>query len=90
MPDDLTRESLATVPDALISAMRPGRELTDLIAMCGTPCVIVSDNGTEITLNAVPECCGAAKTIGIIRARESHSRTHLSKFLPADRLPTAS
>ncbi len=37
------------------------RELTDLIAVRGKPGMIVSDNGTELTSNAVLEWCGTAK-----------------------------
>jgi putative transposase len=45
--DDVTRECLAAIPDTSISGMRVARELTDLIARCGKPGMIVSDNGTE-------------------------------------------
>ena len=37
------------------------RELTDLIALRGKPGMIVSDNGTELTSNAVLEWCGDAR-----------------------------
>ena len=59
--DDVTRECLAAVPDTSISGKRVVRELTDLIAMRGKPGMIVSDNGTELTSNAVLEWCGTAK-----------------------------
>ena len=59
--DDVTRECLAAVPDTSISGKRVVRELTDLIARRGKPGMIVSDNGTELTSNAVLEWCGAAK-----------------------------
>ena len=51
--DDVTRECLAAVPDTSISGRRVVRELTDLIALRGKPGMIVSDNGTELTSNAV-------------------------------------
>ena len=51
--DDVTRECLATVPDTSISGKRVVRELTALIAERGKPGMIVSDNGTELTSNAV-------------------------------------
>lgn len=51
--DDVTRESLLTVVDTSISGARVARELTDLIARRGRPEMIVSDNGTELTSNAV-------------------------------------
>ena len=59
--DDVTRECLAAVPDTSISGKRVVRELTDLIARRGKPGMIVSDNGTELTSNAVLEWCGAAR-----------------------------
>ena len=59
--DDVTRECLAAVPDTSICGKRVVRELTDLIAMRGKPGMIVSDNGTELTSNAVLEWCGTAK-----------------------------
>ena len=59
--DDVTRECLAAVPDTSISGKRVVRELTDLIAVRGRPGMIVSDNGTELTSNAVLEWCGEAR-----------------------------
>jgi putative transposase len=51
--DDVTRECLAAVPDTSISGLRVARELTALVALRGKPEMIVSDNGTELTSNAV-------------------------------------
>jgi len=59
--DDVTRECLAAVPDTSISGKRVARELTTLIATRGKPCMIVSDNGTELTSNAVLEWCSKAQ-----------------------------
>ena len=59
--DDVTRECLAAVPDTSISGKRVVRELVDLIAVRGKPGMIVSDNGTELTSNAVLEWCGEAR-----------------------------
>ena len=59
--DDVTRECLAAIPDTSISGRRVIRELTELIAKRGKPRTIVSDNGTELTSNAVLEWCGEAK-----------------------------
>ena len=56
--DDVTRECLAAVPDTSISGRRVMRELTELIAQRGRPGMIVSDNGTELTSNAVLAWCG--------------------------------
>jgi transposase InsO family protein len=51
--DDVTRECLAAVPDTSISGKRVARELTELIGRRGKPGMIVSDNGTEFTSNAI-------------------------------------
>ena len=54
-------ECLREVPDTSISGKRVVRELTDLIAQRGKPGMIVSDNGTELTSNAVLAWCGEAR-----------------------------
>ena len=59
--DDVTRECLRAVPDTSISGRRVVRELTDLITERGKPGMIVSDNGTELTSNAVLAWCGEAQ-----------------------------
>jgi putative transposase len=51
--DDVTRECLAAIPDTSISGKRVARELTELISTRGKPGMIVSDNGTEFTSNAI-------------------------------------
>src|ERR1700719_5187811 len=51
--DDVTRECLAAIPDTSISGRRVARELTALIERRGKPRMIVSDNGTEFTSNAI-------------------------------------
>jgi transposase InsO family protein len=51
--DDVTRECLAAIPDTSISGKRVTRELSALIERCRKPGMIVSDNGTEFTSNAV-------------------------------------
>ena len=51
--DDCTRECLALVADTSISGIRVARELDRLLAERGKPKTIVSDNGTELTSNAV-------------------------------------
>jgi putative transposase len=50
---DVTREYLAAIPDTSISGKRVARELTALIDARGKPQMIVSDNGTEFTSNAI-------------------------------------
>ena len=51
--DDFTRECLATVADNSISGIRVARELDRICEARGRPCMIVSDNGTELTSNAI-------------------------------------
>ncbi|MDE3760388.1 IS3 family transposase [Sinorhizobium meliloti] len=51
--DDVTRECLAAIPDTSISGRRVARELTTSIERRGKPGMIVSDNGTELTSNAI-------------------------------------
>jgi putative transposase len=51
--DDHSRECLALVPDTSIGGHRLARELDILLAERGKPHTIVSDNGTEMTSNAL-------------------------------------
>ncbi|MER8448365.1 IS3 family transposase [Mesorhizobium sp. M1066] len=51
--DDCTRECLALIVDTSLSGMRVARELDRLIAERGRPRMIVSDNGSEFTSNAI-------------------------------------
>lgn len=51
--DDCTRECLTTVADVSLSGRRVARELDLLIAMRTRPRSIISDNGTELTSNAI-------------------------------------
>jgi putative transposase len=51
--DDCTRESLALVADTSLSGVRVARELDRLMLERGKPKMIVSDNGSELTSNAI-------------------------------------
>jgi putative transposase len=51
--DDFNSECLASVPDFSLSGMRVIRELEAIIAVRGKLAMIFSDNGTELTSNAV-------------------------------------
>jgi len=51
--DDCTRECLAAVADVSLSGRRVARELDLLIAARAKPKSIISDNGTELTGNAI-------------------------------------
>jgi putative transposase len=51
--DDCTRECLALGADTSLSGFRVARELDRLIVERGRPKMIVSDNGSELTSNAI-------------------------------------
>ncbi|MGY3408379.1 putative transposase [Bradyrhizobium sp. GM5.1] len=51
--DDCTRECLALVADTSLSGTRVARELDRLMIERGKPSMVVSDNGTELTSNAI-------------------------------------
>ena len=51
--DDFTRECLGLVVDTSLTAQRVMRELNYIIEVRGCPRMIVSDNGTEFTSNAI-------------------------------------
>lgn len=51
--DNVTRERLAAIPDTSISGKRVVRKLETIIERRGKPEMIVSDNGTELTCNAI-------------------------------------
>ncbi len=53
MVDDCTRECLALVPDTSLSGARVARELDTLVRLRSRPATIVSDNGAELTSNAI-------------------------------------
>ena len=51
--DDFTRECLALVVDTSLTGLRVARELDRIAGRRGKPEMIVSDNGTELTGNAM-------------------------------------
>ncbi|MGO7014903.1 DDE-type integrase/transposase/recombinase, partial [Rhizobium johnstonii] len=51
--DDCTRECLALASDTSLSGLRVARELDRIIEERGKPRMIVSDNGSEFTSNAI-------------------------------------
>ena len=55
--DDYTRECLALVAGTSLSGLRLSRELNTIMAQRGKPQTIVSDNGTEMTSQAVIKWC---------------------------------
>jgi transposase InsO family protein len=57
------------------------RELTELIAQRGKPGMIVSDNGTELTSNAVLAWCGQ---IGVDVVEKHHCCARFAAKLQCD------
>lgn len=51
--DDFSHECLATITDTSISGERVARELDVIAERRGYPCMVVSDNGMELTSNAI-------------------------------------
>jgi putative transposase len=51
--DDFSRECLALIVDTSLSGLRVARELDRILDSRGRPCLIVSDNGTELTSRAM-------------------------------------
>jgi putative transposase len=51
--DDFTRECLGLVADTSLTGLRVVRELDRIAELRGYPCMLVSDNGTELTSNAI-------------------------------------
>jgi putative transposase len=51
--DDCTRECLALIADTSIPGLRVARELDRIVVRRAKPATIVSDNGTELTSNAM-------------------------------------
>ena len=55
--DDYSRECLACIVDTSLSGRRVVRELSAIADRRGLPCMVVSDNGTELTSHAVLAWC---------------------------------
>ena len=53
MVDDFTRECLGLVVDTSLTGLRVARELDRIAELRGYPCMLVSDNGIELTSNAI-------------------------------------
>jgi putative transposase len=59
--DDCTRECLALVADTSLSGVRVARELDRLMIERGKPRMVVSDNGSELTSNAILAWAGQSR-----------------------------
>ena len=64
--DDCTRECMALVADTSLSGVRVARELDRLLAERGKPKMIVSDNGSELTSNAILAWADAARVTSLV------------------------
>ncbi len=51
--DDFTRECLDLVADTSLLRRQVARERDAVMAVCGKPLTVVSDNGTELTSTAI-------------------------------------
>lgn len=51
--DNFSRECLGAVVDTSISGHRVARELDRIAELRGYPCMVASDNGTQLTSNAI-------------------------------------
>ena len=76
--DDVTRECLGADPDVSISGLRVARELSSIVASRGKPKMIVSDNGTELTSNAILAWSAEMASSGTTSCRASRCRTATS------------
>lgn len=72
--DDCTCECLALAADTSMSGQRVARELDALIAERGRPHTVVSDNGTELTSNAIQSWADRSG-VGITSRRANPCRT---------------
>ena len=72
--DDCTRENLALVADTSLSGRRVVRELDRLISERGKPRMIVSDNGTEFTSNAILVGRQYAGGVALHRSRQADAK----------------
>ncbi len=79
--DDVTRECLAAIPDTSISGKRVARELTAVIARRGKPQMIVSDNGSEFTSNAILSWAGEERIEWHYIARRQADAERLHRVL---------
>lgn len=75
-------ECLAAIPDTSILGHRVARKLTALIERRGKPEMIVEDNGTELTSNAIMKWSAEYKSNGPPSRPTSLCRMALWKALP--------
>jgi len=77
--DDCTRECLALVADTSLSGTRVARELDRLVIERGKPKMVVSDNGSELTSNAISHGPTRAVSHGTTSRQANLCRTPSSR-----------
>lgn len=82
--DDFCRECLACVVDTSLSGQRVARGLDNIAQLCGYPCMVVSDNGTELTSNAILKWQEGRKASGTTMPLASQCKTASWKASMAD------
>lgn len=88
--DDFTRECPVLVVDTSLTALRIVRELGQMIESRCCPRMIISDNGTEFTSNAILAWQESSGSSGTTSHRASRCRTALSKASMAGYATSAS
>jgi len=69
--DDCTRECLGLVADTSLSGLRVAREMQRIIEARGKPKMIVSDNGSEFTSNAILQWRSGQGGMALHRAKQA-------------------
>ena len=82
--DDFTRECLALAADTSLSGIRVARELDQLMIERDKPKMMVSDNGSELTSNAIFAWADKTKVGGIISRPANRRRMRSLSFSMAD------
>jgi hypothetical protein len=59
------------VVDNSLSGIRVARELDQVVETRGAPCMVVSDNGTELTSRHTPVAGGTRCAMALHRARQA-------------------
>ena len=80
MVDDVTRKCRAAIPDTSICGRRVAREVAALSERRGKPGMSVSDNGTELTSNAILTFYPTQDRTALHRARTAHAERLCREF----------
>jgi putative transposase len=80
--DDFSRECLAAVVDTLLPGDRDAREVDRIAEIRGYPCIVVRDNRTELTSNAILKWQEDRRSIGATSHPANPRKTGLRKTGP--------